>query len=97
MCCPIMAPAIENVVSLDDLLADYDLCFRAAVCRALAEQGYELGSELPNLQLARELQASLGAFLEAQGFEPELTLLQRFLDWAEREGVLVDLSPAAEA
>ena len=95
MCCLVMAPAVENVVSLDEILEGYTPGFRQAVCQALAAEGFELDSDLPDLQLAREVQASVGGFLDAQGYEPELMALQRFLDWAEREGVLVDLGRVA--
>ncbi len=82
-----------NVVALDEVLGAYDGLFRLAVHKALLEDGFEMGNGLPNLQLAREIREAIGCFLEAQGQEAPWESLKLFLEWAERQGILVDLSP----
>jgi hypothetical protein len=82
-----------NVVTLDEVLGDYDSLFQIAVHRILLAEGFEIGSGLPNLQLAREIQEAVGWCLEDQGFKADWESLQLFLDWADRQGILVDLNP----
>jgi hypothetical protein len=82
----------DNVVTLEELLGAYGSLFRVAVQKILVDEGFELGSGLPNLQLAREIQDSIGWFLEDQGFETDWESLQLFLEWADRQGILLDLS-----
>jgi hypothetical protein len=83
-----------NVVALDDVLDAYDSRFRLAVHRALLEEGFELGMGLPNLQLAQEIREAIGWFLENEGFDQDWSSMKLFLEWAEHQGILVDLSPA---
>ncbi len=85
-----------NVVALDEVLDAYDTRFRLAVRRTLLEEGFELGMGLPNLQLAREIREAIGWSLENLGFEQDWDSLKLFLEWAERQGVLVDLNPAPD-
>lgn len=85
-------PASDNIMALGDLLAGYDEAFRIMVCRSLAEEGFEFYSDLPNLQLAREIREVVGWSLDNQGFDQELAHLQMFLEWADHQGVLVDVS-----
>jgi len=80
-----------NIVALDEVLGAYDMAFRTAVHRALIEEGFERGTGLPNLQLARDIQDAVGWFLESHGFRPAWESLRLFLEWADRQGILVDL------
>jgi hypothetical protein len=85
-------PTSGNVVALDEVMDAYDARFQRAVREALAKEGFEVGSGLPNLQLAREIQDSIGWFLENTGFRASWESLRLFLEWADRQGILVDLS-----
>jgi len=79
-----------NVVSLDSVLATYDPAFRTAVREALLWEGFELSGGLPNLQLAREILASI-AWLGNSGYGHSWESFRKFLDWAGHQGVLVNL------
>ena len=80
-----------NVVSLDNLLAEYDPAFRSAVREALIWEGFELtGSGLPNLQLAREILSSIG-WLSESGYGRSWEAFRQYLEWAGHQGVLVNL------
>ena len=81
-----------NVVALDEVLTAYDTLFQIAVHNALVKEGFELGYGLPNLQLAREIREAIGWSLEDQGFGVAWESLHWFLEWAEHQGILVDLN-----
>ena len=81
-----------NVVALDEVLGAYDSRFQSAVREALIEEGFEPENGLLNLQLAGEIRDSIGWFLVNRGFEAAWESLQLFLEWADRLGILVDLS-----
>jgi hypothetical protein len=81
-----------NVVALDEVLGAYETRFQGAVHRALLQEGFEVESGLPNLQRALEIRDAIGWFLKNQGYEAAWESLQMFLEWADRQGVLVDLS-----
>jgi hypothetical protein len=81
-----------NVVALEEVLGTYGRLFQLAVRHVLFEEGFEIGNGLPNLQLAREIRDSIQGFMENQGFEADWESFQSFLEWADRQGVLVDLS-----
>ncbi len=84
--------ASANVVALEEVLSAYDDPFRIAVQETLLVEGFELSSRLPNLQLARDIQEALGGALVEQGYGAPWESLQYFLEWAEHQGILVDLS-----
>jgi len=80
-----------NVVSLESVLAGYDPAFRTAVREALLWEGFELsGSGLPNLQLAREILNAIG-WLGEGGYSLAWEPFRQYLEWASRQGVLVNL------
>jgi hypothetical protein len=80
-----------NVVALSEVLGAYESPFQIAVLEALAVEGFDMGSGLPNLQLAREIQDSIGGAMEHQGLGAPWESLRSFLEWADRQGILVDL------
>jgi hypothetical protein len=80
-----------NVVSLENVLAAYDPAFQTAVREALLWEGFELtGGGLPNLQLAREILVSIG-WLAQSGYGRSWESFRQFLEWANHQGVLVNL------
>jgi len=83
-------PEAANVVCLDDVLSPYDGAFRAAVREALVWDGFEFTGGIPNLQLAREILVSIGWLAEI-GHSSAWSSLRRFLEWADNQGVLVNL------
>lgn len=85
-----------NVVGLDEMLDAYDSRFRLAVQRALLEEGFEPGVPWPNLQLAREIRDAIGWALENQGFDQDWDSLKLFLEWAEHQGILLELGAAPD-
>lgn len=85
--------ASANIVPLDEVLGAYERAFQSAVRKALLAEGFEVGRGLPNLQLAREIRDAIGGFLEDLGFDQEWESLRLFLEWADFQGILVDLSP----
>lgn len=85
-----------NVVALDEMLEAYDSRFRLAVQQTLVEEGFELGTGLPNLQLPQEIRDAIGWSLENQGFDQDWDSLKLFLEWAEHQGILVDLGGVPE-
>lgn len=87
---PQVIPQAANVVCLDDVLSPYDGAFRAAVREALVWDGFEFTKGIPNLQLAREILVSIG-WLSEIGHGSAWSSLRRFLEWADRQGVLVNL------
>lgn len=89
-------PTSANVVALEDVLEAYDSLFRIAVHKTLIEEGFELTPDLPNLQLARELRDAVGGSLVNQGFEEAWDSFALFLEWAEQQGILLDLCPASQ-
>lgn len=87
------SPISANTVALDEVLGAYDTAFRIAVHRILLEEGFEVGREFPDLQLAKDLRDALGWRLRRQGHEAAWESLLRFLAWADRQGILLDLNP----
>jgi hypothetical protein len=87
--------ASANVVALDEVLTAYDPRFQVAVHRILLEQGFEVDGGLPNLQLAMELRDAIGGSLEDQGYGLDWESLDWFLEWADHQGILVDLNLAS--
>jgi hypothetical protein len=85
--------ASANVVTLNEVLSAYDTRFQLAVRQVLLGEGFDMGSGPPNLQLAREVQESIGWSLANQGFASDWESLQLFLEWADRQGTLLDLNP----
>lgn len=83
-----------NIVPLDEMLEAYDSRFRLAVQQSLIEEDFEPGSGLPNLQLPQEIRGAIGWSLENQGFDEDWDSLRLFLEWAEQQGILVDLGAA---
>lgn len=79
-----------NVVSLEEALVSYDLPFRAAVREALVWEGFEFTGGLPNLQLAREILSSI-RWLGENGYSRSWDSFRKFLEWADHQGILVDL------
>ena len=79
-----------NVVSLENVLSSYDPAFQTAVREALLWEGFELTGGLPNLQLAREILSSI-AWLGESGYDRSWESFRQFLEWANHQGVLVNL------
>jgi hypothetical protein len=79
-----------NVVPLEEVLSSYELPFQVAVREALVWEGFDLMAGLPNLQLAREILSSI-AWLGESGYDRSWKSLKKFLEWADHQGVLVDL------
>ena len=96
LCAPPFSPASANTVALDDVLDTYDTVFRLAVHRVLREEGFELACGFPELQLARDVRDAVGWELQRQGYEAAWESLRCFLDWADCQGILLDLSSSNE-
>ncbi|HNX95474.1 MAG TPA: hypothetical protein PKL14_09960 [Holophaga sp.] len=87
---PMTFSMTANVVCLDEVLSSYQSPFRAAIREALAWEDFEFTQGIPNLQLAREILVSIGCqsdFGDTQAWNS----FRRFLEWADRQGVLVNL------
>jgi hypothetical protein len=81
----------ENVLSLFELLEPAGSGFRQLVLATLTERGFEIGGELPNLQLPQDLAEEIE--LAGAGAPRQLQqALQQALRLAGQSGMLVDLS-----
>lgn len=96
LCAPPFSPASANTVALDEVLDAYDTSFRLAVRRILREEGFETAGGFPELQLARDIRDAIGWELGRQGYVAAWESLRLFLDWADRQGILLDLSPGMD-
>ena len=80
-----------NVVPLEEVLSSYEAPFQAAVREALVWEGFEFTKGgLPNLQLAREILTSI-RWVGESGYDHSWNSFRKFLEWADHQGVLVNL------
>jgi hypothetical protein len=78
---------LGNLLPLRDALETAPEAFRNAAWSALADRGFDVTSDLPNLQLAGEVLEAL----DSLGNDTEAQHLRETLRHARSQGVLVDL------